>query len=231
MSDSVVVALITVVGGIVAAIITAVLSQRKPVPPHPVHVSLTDRDHVNEQVVLSDQINKPRVAVKPGAPTAIPSTTQSHHQPQANGLNGKGGLADVNPSNEVLRAVTLHDPSQIRTLLNGSCGDIEEMTLGGDVWRDHHLEKLAQFVGVRHLKLMACSKIGDVGLAYISKMNGLRELEFIPGCGDRVTEAGIRALARLNNLEVLKLMFTKFNPKLKHGVDYLQRSIPGCAIG
>ena len=76
MSDGVVIAIITVIGGIAAAIITAVLSQRKPTPPPHVHVSLADRDKAATPPA-SDRQDRPSSAeVKRDAPVAEPTTPE-----------------------------------------------------------------------------------------------------------------------------------------------------------
>lgn len=88
MSEGVVIAIITVVGAIAAAIITAVLS-RKPTPPPQVHVSVAEPDKTSQQV--SDRRDPlPPTETKRPTPTPEPSEPE-----QVISKSGKGNFQSL----------------------------------------------------------------------------------------------------------------------------------------
>jgi hypothetical protein len=144
------------------------------------------------------------------------------------GTSTDRGQATAAPLNPKL-TITDEMISQLDSIIAKCGSEIEHVVLVGD-WRDRYLERLLGFQKLTRLELFSTSKITDVGLVEIARIGTLRRVEFIPGCGEKVTSSGLRSLARLKNLELLKLGFSALNPKLADAIRYLQKELPMCVI-
>ena len=71
---------------------------------------------------------------------------------------------------------------------------------------DQHLAHFARFNGLREVRLSKAKRIGDAGIAHLSRLTSLRELDLYH---TRVTDAGLPALAGLASLEDLHLGATR----------------------
>ena len=57
---------------------------------------------------------------------------------------------------------------------------------------------------LQYLYLAECDRISDAGIVYLKQMVGLIRLD-LSKCGDNITDSGILAIAKLQNIEILSL--------------------------
>jgi Leucine-rich repeat (LRR) protein len=68
------------------------------------------------------------------------------------------------------------------------------------------------------------TKITDAGLKEVAKLRGLTYLDLV---GTKITDAGLKEVAKLQKLTILDLDFTKIT---KTGVAELRKALPNCNI-
>lgn len=91
---------------------------------------------------------------------------------------------------------------------------------------DEDLKCLSGFTSLKHVCLMDCSSIGDIGLRHLSQLESLDSL-VLTGSLAPISDDGIQSLAKLKNLTQLVFSGKHVPPDQ---VQTLRRSLPACLI-
>jgi serine/threonine protein kinase/Leucine-rich repeat (LRR) protein len=102
--------------------------------------------------------------------------------------------------------------------------NLTSLGLDGTQVTDDGLEKIRPMTWLRGLVLNRCSRITNDGLAHLTALTDLQDLQLT---GTNVTDAGLKHLKGLTNLTVLYLGGTKVTAE---GVAALSKALPKCKI-
>lgn len=250
MSDGVVVALITVVGSIIVAVITAILS-RKPTQHPPIHVSVADRDRDKvEPPLVADRIDRSVGEVKKEVITlaTVPVVETQQHAPQSASVPRKESPV-LQPADdwEAIRSkwpiflksgeamLDKDDIPHINAIIDECKEYLTNVLVDGNDWKNCHLESFHKLHRLEKLEISLCKQLRDEALVYIGRCKSLRHLDLSTLSSEastRLTGAALRQLAKLTNLELLELpgMLNPRDASMKEAVRYLKAQLPNCVI-
>ena len=160
------------------------------------------------------------------------STNTIPENPLIPQINALGGLFAEREAHLWLYDASVGHLREVLALCEGHVTSIE---MNGEASHDRHLEVLQRFSYFSKLELVICDRLTDESMVYVSRMKQLKELRLnMMLCGEEFTMAGLRALARMDGLELLKLpsyvggsSIIRVDDSL---VSYLQQSLANAVI-
>ncbi len=125
------------------------------------------------------------------------------------------------------------------------CSDVtKSVFLMGPDWRDRHIEDLNRLPHLVEVRLNDCRDLTDETLMYLSKLSSLKILRLEEWLSGRITLQGLKLLARLRGVELIKLPHLgmqkaglldvagmyKPSPQIVAFMSYLKQQLPDAII-
>lgn len=146
----------------------------------------------------------------------------------------------------VLEGVRGFTDSQLQTM----CGlsSIQALNLRGTTVKNSHLESIARLSDLRVLNLSLAKQVSDKGIAFLTPLHNLRELDLsFTGLSDvgasqldsltnlsfldisltSVSDASVPSLSKLSHLKVLRVRDSSIT---RAGRQQLEQALPGCRV-